>query len=112
MIIIQPPTIPIVVHAVMYELANGIVMSARLGCRKLSPSSDDGVDHDGDDGRHRERLVGGAQVGPAPLDQLAAHAQADAHGDAREEQRERAGGAARDPEQVVVDGGGEHGGGA
>ena len=39
MIIIQPPTIPIVVHAVMYELTNGIAMSARLGCRKLSPSS-------------------------------------------------------------------------
>ena len=112
MIIIQPPTIPIVIQAVLYELAKGIAMSARLGCRKLVAEQRDGVDHERDDGRHRERLVGGAQVGPAPLDQLAAHAQADAHGDAREEQRERAGGAARDPEQVVVDGGGEHGGGA
>ena len=39
MIIIQPPTIPIVVHTVLYELTNGIVMSARLGCMKPSPSS-------------------------------------------------------------------------
>ena len=39
MIIIQPPTIPIVVHTVMYELTNGIAMSATLGCMKVSPSS-------------------------------------------------------------------------
>src|SRR4051794_1581969 len=39
MIIIQPATIPIVVQSVMYELTNGIVTSARLGLRKLSPSS-------------------------------------------------------------------------
>jgi anti-sigma-K factor RskA len=72
----------------------------------------DRVHHERDDGRHRERLVERAQVRPAPLDQLAAHAHADSHRDAREEQRERAGGAARDPEQVVADGGGEHGVGA
>jgi hypothetical protein len=82
------------------------------GMQEAVAQERDRVHHERDDGRHRQRLVSGPQIGPAALDQLAAHAHADAHGDAREEQRQRARRAARDPEQMVVDGGGEHGAGA
>jgi hypothetical protein len=61
------------------------------------------VDDERDDRRQRERLVRDAQVGPAPLQQLAAHRQADRHGHAREQQRERARRTAGDPEEVLAD---------
>jgi phage repressor protein C with HTH and peptisase S24 domain len=55
------------------------------------------VYHEGAQGRERQRLVEVAQV-EAALDQLAADEQAGADGEAREQQRGGAGGAARDPE--------------
>ena len=39
MTIIQPAMIPIAIHGCLYELANGMVRSAMLGWKKLSPSS-------------------------------------------------------------------------
>jgi hypothetical protein len=47
--------------------------------------------------------MGDAQVGPAALEELLAHRQPNEDGDAREQQRERARGAARDPEEVLGD---------
>ena len=62
------------------------------------------------DRRERQRLVQLAEVG-APLDELAAEEQADAHGDAREQQRGGARRTAGDPEQVLSGGDG-HGDGS
>ena len=56
------------------------------------------VHADRDQRRERERLVGGAQVDAAALDQAPAHREADADRRAREQERDDAGGAADDPE--------------
>ena len=50
------------------------------------PEQRDGVHDERDDRRERQRLVEVAQVGPA-LDELSAEEQADADGEAREQQR-------------------------
>jgi hypothetical protein len=60
------------------------------------------VDDERDDRGDRERLVGGAQVRSAALEQPAADEEAGADADAREQQRERASGATGDPEEMVV----------
>src|SRR3954451_22179904 len=65
----------------------------------------DRVHEDRDQRRERERLVGGAQVDPAALDEAPAHRQTDADRRAREHESGGAGGAGDDPEQVLFHGG-------
>src|SRR3954454_1333694 len=60
------------------------------------------------EGGERERLVDDAHVCQTALDEPCAHAQPDGDGDARQQQRRRAGRPAGDPEEVPVRRGGAH----
>ena len=80
-------------------------MSTRAQVQERVAEQRHSVHDDRDQGRERERLVGGAQVDAAALDEAPAHRQPDADRRAREQERGDAGGAGDDPEEVLFHGG-------